>query len=214
MSEQEDYLTSLRSDAAKSAGVAALLDEHFLDAESDDFSRRRAAGKIALIEGALWHASIILVDELFQDLLAMDAADSDWDAGDSAAFSGLPDRYMDRYRSGFARRFIASAIVVTSRVAAIWFPPATVAEEIALRLLLDRVEMMNELHDLNLDSGWRGALEDLLFEDVDHEYLYDESAPLEAEFLPAGAAPLTFDAWFTPFRSPPHSAPYATDDAS
>ena len=41
--------------------------------------------------------------------------------------------------------------------------------------------MMDELHDLNLDARWRGTLEDLLFEDLDHEYLYDESALLEAE---------------------------------
>ena len=84
-----------------------------------------------------------------------------------------------------------------------------------LRLLLDEVENLIETYEASIDEYWRPMLEDHLFEDLDHEMLYDadldgfENDPTFAD--PPGMAPMTFDDWFVPFTNDRRLPPYAED---
>jgi hypothetical protein len=71
---------------------------------------------------------------------------------------------------------------------------ASVAQELGLRVLLSQVEVVAEAAGVALETDWRHQLEDLLFEDADHE-LYDpaydgiEEDPVSQ---PPGMIPMRF----------------------
>ena len=65
----------------------------------------------------------------------------------------------------------------------------------------------------------RGHLEDMLFEDVDHELLYDpayDGIEDDPDSQPAGMAPMRFSDWFVRFNPgrslPPYALPEAHDE--
>lgn len=62
---------------------------------------------------------------------------------------------------------------VTSRFTRGWEPLTCVAQELGLRVLLNQVDVMAHLAVMTLDDDGRGHIEDMLFEDIDHELLYD-----------------------------------------
>ncbi|MEU4492943.1 hypothetical protein AB0F96_05665 [Streptomyces sp. NPDC023998] len=91
------------------------------------------------------------------------------------------------------------------------------AEELALRLLLRQATVTLDLHGL-LDEGVSSALDafaDEVYEDMDHEWLYDgamdgiDEDPA-AESL--GIAPMSIKTWFTPFNEGRYVHPYAADE--
>lgn len=45
------------------------------------------------------------------------------------------------------------------------------AQELAVRCLLDQVEVIQGLYGLDLADGWRGRLEERMLEDTDSEML-------------------------------------------
>jgi hypothetical protein len=68
------------------------------------------------------------------------------------------------------------------------------------------------LHLRRRASGWRGHLEDLLFEDLDHELLYDptnDGIEEDPAAQPPGMAPMRFADWFRPFNDERTLPPYA-----
>ena len=83
------------------------------------------------------------------------------------------------YDVRFARRFLATVIAMTTRFTHGTFTQLScVAEELALRLLLTEAKTCLKTFGL-LDDGVEQALEyfaDLVYEDMDHEWLYDDSA--------------------------------------
>lgn len=87
-----------------------------------------------------------------------------------------------------------------------------VARERGLRVLLNGVEVIAEAADVELEDGWREHVEELFFEDADHEMRYDMSLDGiedDPSLQAAGIAPLCFEDWFTPFNDqrslPPHA---------
>lgn len=105
---------------------------------------------------------------------------------------------------------------MTRRMTAGWEPLANVAQELAVRILLNKVETTAELAGVELPEHWRATLEEHLFEDLDHEYLYDpayDGFEDEADFGPPGMAPMRFEDWFVPFNDERHLPLYATDHA-
>ncbi|WEV26357.1 hypothetical protein OYE22_15000 [Streptomyces sp. 71268] len=173
-----------------------------------------------LAAGALVYGTDLLLDELFQDVCALDedggsVADCDepmW------LLDELPRRYALRYDARFARRFLVTAIALTTRFTQGTFErPSCVAEELALRLLLREAEIALDLFGL-LDDGVSLALEcfaDSVYEDMNHEWLYDDSmdgideSPVGAYL---GVAPMGISRWFTPFAPGRYVHPYAADD--
>ncbi|MFJ2585717.1 hypothetical protein [Streptomyces sp. NPDC087538] len=121
------------------------------------------------------------MDELFQDLQTLTqhrttVAESErpfW------LLEGLPGRYALQYNVSFARRFLVTAIALTTRFTRGSFQQLScVAEELVLRLLLEQAKSTLDLYGL-LDSGTSSALDsfaDQVYEDMDHEWLYDDAA--------------------------------------
>jgi hypothetical protein len=108
---------------------------------------------------------------------------------------------------------------VTGRLTKGWEPLASVAQELGLRVLLNLVEVVADTAGVALDDGWRGHLEDLLFEDIDHELLYNpayDGIEDDPESQPPGMAPMRFEDWFEPFNDertmPPYALPRAPSD--
>ncbi|MFG2573270.1 hypothetical protein [Streptomyces sp. NPDC048481] len=190
---------------------------------ADDDDRRGAgsagsAGSARLAAGALVYATDILVEELFEDVqvLAQEDASVAECEGPLWQLERLPDRYALQYDARFARRFLVTVIALTTRFTDGSFRRLScVAEEIALRFLLNQATTTLELHGL-LDDEVSAALDaftDNVYESYGshggpaHEWLYDDSADGAAEASRSAApesapeaAPTAFRAWFTPFE--------------
>ena len=131
--------------------------------------------------------------------------------------SQLPGRFAASYTPLFAQKFLVAVVDVTGRLTKGWEPLACVAQELGLRILLNEVEVVAETADVALDDNWRSLFEDLLFEDLDHEFLYDpayDGIEDDPASQPPGMAPMRFEYWFEPFNEdrtmPPYALPRAT----
>ena len=72
--------------------------------------------------------------------------------------------------------------------------------------------MVAEAADAALPDGWRGHLEDLLFDDMDYELLYDpahDGIEEDPAAQPPGMASMRFTDWFRPFNDERTLPPYA-----
>lgn len=184
----------------------------------DEFTVPQESARLAA--GALVYATDILVDELFEDVQVLtqeDAAVAECE-GPLWHLERLPDRYALQYDAHFARRFLVTAIAMTTRFTDGSFQRLScVAEELALRFLLSRTTMTLELHDL-LDDDVSAALEafaDNVYEDRDHEWLYDDSTDgidESPEGVTIGVAPMEFKTWFTPFKEGRYVHPSAANE--
>ena len=196
---------------------SVYLDAHLLkawDLESpivDDLARLSesdrevALRRAAALAGCLIHASVTVIDQLFDDIedLRTGPRGESHDIENTWVLSALPPRFADQYTPVFAQRFLVAFVDLTTRLSSKWSPLACVAQELGLRLLLDQVEVVAESADVELESGWREHLEELLFEDLDHELLYDMSLDGiedDPSIQPPGMAPMRFEDWFTPFN--------------
>ncbi|MFI6278303.1 hypothetical protein [Streptomyces sp. NPDC050988] len=173
-----------------------------------------------LAAGALVYATDILVDELFQDVQTL--AEEDTTAAECDGplwhFEYLPERYALQYDARFARRFLVTVIAMTTRFTNGSFQQLScVAEELALKLLLAETNVTLETFGL-LDDGVSAALDsfaDNVYEDMDHEWLYDDSMDgIDESAVGAalGVAPMAFKAWFTPFNEGRYVHPSAADE--
>ncbi|MEU6110656.1 hypothetical protein ABZ853_19905 [Streptomyces albidoflavus] len=197
-----------------------VLDDEGDEEEEDAIEFAVSPEDAKLAAGALVYATDILVDELFQDVQTLTQEDTTAAECDGPLwhFEDLPERYALRYDARFARRFLVTVIAMTTRFTDGSFKQLScVAEELALKLLLTETNVTLETFGL-LDDGVSAALDsfaDNVYEDMDHEWLYDdsmdgidESAVGEA----LGVAPMAFRAWFTPFNEGRYVHPSAADE--
>lgn len=183
--------------------------------------RAEALRRATALAGCLMHASEIAVEELFEDIVDLrsgkvgqpDDIDETW------ILSQLPSRFAAGYSARFAQQFLVALVDVTGRFTRVWEPLTCVAQELGLRVLLNQVEVMADLAVVTLDDDWRGHLDDMLFEDVDHELLYDpayDGIEDDPDSQPPGMAPMRFSDWFVPFNPgrsmPPYALPEAHDE--
>ncbi|SHI11652.1 hypothetical protein [Streptomyces sp. 3214.6] len=197
------------------------------DADGERKEGKEGSGEIVipaesarLAAGALVHAIDILVDELFEDVQVLTQEDATVAECEGPLWhlERLPDRYALQYDARFARRFLVTTIAMTTRFTDGSFQRLScVAEELALRFLLSETTTTLELHGL-LDDDVSAALDAFaanVYEDKDHEWLYDDSLDAFDE-APSGAAPGTapksFRSWFTPFNEGRHIHPSAADE--
>jgi hypothetical protein len=183
------------------------------------------------LSGALFQACVIVLDSLFMDLQTLSSGSNGTTVADVEveiffALPELPERYADRYDALFTQEFVVAVADVTRRFTAGWEPAACVAQELGLRMILNAAQFQLEQAEIELPEGWRSAMEDLLFEDLDHEMLFDDSmdetalsgqvavGDPDAEVLTEQrSTPLTFPAWFIPFGPGLHLPPYLLDEA-
>jgi hypothetical protein len=189
------------------------------DAETNPDERARQLRGAALLSGVMWHASITMVDKLFEDVGRVHAhAHGRWReiVDDTEVLSRLPTRFWRHITPGFANMFTATAVDLTGRVSRGWTPLACVGHELALKCLLDEMEVIADTYEVPLPPEWRSELEQFLFEDLDHEFLYApeyDGFEDDPEFGPPGMAPMGFRDWFTPFNQDRRLPPFleATD---
>ncbi|MFC5835882.1 hypothetical protein [Nonomuraea insulae] len=173
-----------------------------------------------LAAGALMAATNILIDHVLDDaetLAAEDATAAD-DPGLMALHS-LPPQYALRYDAGFARKFAIAVVSITARLTDdTWRHPACVAEQLALRLLIEEAKAVLELYELMDEDEAESVYERFTcsaFGDVDHEMLYDPELDGIDELPEAGflrIAPLGFASWFAPFDQRGRVHPYLQDE--
>lgn len=200
------------------AELATGLDLELLgyDDGLPELDRRRSEKQARLLAGCLWNASAVVIDELFMDIQSLSGLDSvtPKDISQTFVLSGLPERFAHKYSMMFAQKMMTIMIDLTMKLSRGWSTPSCVAQELALKVLLDGVEVTLETYGLELADDWRELLEASMYEDDDHENLYDASMDGfendSAYMNHFGMAPMRFEDWFKPFTGR-HVAPYVVD---
>jgi len=164
----------------------------------------------------LFEAAQELIDTTLMDLGASDRPN--WTADNWLIGTMLPPRYRLKYTEEFARRFFVCLVTVAWKLGQ--REPlrlSCVAEELAAHVLLQEAEAFAEEHDQIVDYS---SFRDTLFEDLDFEFLYDETFDgIEGTELgeTMGIAHLAFAEWFERFGLPASSTytevhPYAQQE--
>jgi hypothetical protein len=145
----------------------------------DDASDEPDDDTAKLAAGALIFASSLVIDELFQDIKTL--AESSGSVADSddvfMVLDDLPERFAQHYTGRFARQFLVATVMITARLTADeWTPPASIAEALALHIVVENAKVLLESHnllddDVSLEYLYDG-FDDAAYEDVDHELLY------------------------------------------
>ncbi|MFD3998576.1 hypothetical protein [Streptomyces sp. NPDC058583] len=173
-----------------------------------------------LAAGALVYASEVLIDELYDDVQTL--ADGETNVAECRAelwhLAELPPRYGLAYDELFARRFLVTAIALTTRFTDGSFRElGCLAEELVLKLLLQQAHSTLDLYGL-LGDDVAEALErfaDEVYEDMDFEWLYDDArdgVDDDPALAGMGVTPLAIGTWFTPFDDDRYVHPYAVDE--
>lgn len=184
--------------------VEAVGDGSGSNPRAADPALRAEAERLA---GCLIRAGDAVADILRADADFIDAGARVGDRNDDRidALWQLPERFAHRYDAQFAERFLDS---YRDLIAGLrewpWQQPSCVAQELGLRLLLNRAEVYIDLYDIEVTAGWRSRVEELLFLDLDHDLLYDpalDGFEEDPAFMPElRLAPMRFEAWFDPFE--------------
>ena len=175
--------------------------------------RRRGLGHLIWAEdaelaaGALIWGMDVLLDELFQDAHALDREGTNVAECDVPMWllDELPARYALQYDARFARRFLVTAIALTTRLTEGSFVRLScVAEELALRLLLPRGR--GHARDVRPPGrgrrGGTGMLRRPGLRGQDHEWLDDDADEVDDEENDDednATEALGIATWFTPF---------------
>jgi hypothetical protein len=168
------------------------------------------------LAGCLIQAADLMIDQLFDDLHVLEAAEDDAldsgegvtvDVDDLSQLSGLPSRFREHYTADFARSFIVAATDLTSRLTGTWREPACLAQDLAFERLLATAEQIAAVVRLELPPQWREHLRFALIRRDEVDLLMDPEAVLPDE--------LACEAWFR-LRNPdqilpPYVVPYPTD---
>lgn len=156
---------------------------------------------------ALAAASVLMLDELFADVAAMEVSAPEVGEVFSSTYMSrfLPRRYEGRYGPQFARRFVTACVVVVWKLAqSEALPLSCVVEQLAARCLTLQTEALLEQRGQAADLG---AFEDALIYGTELETLFDRSYADAAERADASplerlhplAAALAFERWFVSF---------------
>ncbi|WP_405584923.1 hypothetical protein [Streptomyces sp. NBC_01190] len=172
--------------------------------------------------GAVVWAIHVLVDELFGDLARLEEDDDAGSVAESDAvfmvLEELPERYVLQYDVLFVRRLVTTAVVLTTRLTQSGFVQLScVAEELLLRLLLIQANVTADTFGLLDDEVGTalGVFADGVYEDLDHEWLYEPAADgIEEDpaLAQMGIAPMGIKDWFTPFNEGRYVHPYAVGE--
>lgn len=180
----------------------------------DEFTSRRERHQMDLLKGALWQASVEMLESLFNELCECAEASAlgvRWSWEECDISGGLPPAFADRYTVTFMRRLILASSAVTSRLVSRWTPPVSVIEEIAVCLLMDRTWVVLEKSQVKVDPVWRVGLERALlgylrvqelWHNADTEPIPQKDHSVDNRYLPEN--------WCLPFSPSRNQAPYVS----
>lgn len=214
-STQSAALTS-SSTLVDMAALGAMVHIHALEQYTEEFEDSDPdAGDFSastLLTGALMWSYETLVDSLFEDIVFQRNGGTAIE--ETLCLAQLPEAFQEHYTSGFTQRLLAVTMDLGHSLVAGFSHPSCVAQELALRLVFNRMELLEDLYtELELPDDWRSMLEDLMFEDTDHEFLYDPSMlgiGSDPKFAHMRVVNLDIADWFTPFADSTVN-PYAHD---
>ncbi|WP_395364873.1 hypothetical protein ACHGLA_29680 [Streptomyces sp. YH02] len=220
------------TDLADAAGGADGIEDDDQDRADLDAQIRALAPRLVsfgplfaseaaeLAAGALVYASEVLIDELYDDVRTL--ADEETNVAECRAelwhLAELPPRYGLAYDELFARRFLVTAIALTTRFTDGSFRQlGCLAEELVLKLLLQQAHSTLDLYGLLGDevAECLDRFADEVYEDMDFEWLYDDARDgVDEDPAPAGpdVTPPAIGTWFTPFDDERYVHPYAVDE--
>ncbi len=140
-----------------------------------------------------------LVDELTERRYTEGAA-----TGGAFSDRFLPHRHTDLYDFTMIRRLYACLVVVAGRLQDGWRPQACRAEELVTAAVVEQAQFLFE-EATGQDADALGYLYELLFEDLDHQYIFapafdgiDDPDTTEGAQMRTGS--LHPKDWFEPLR--------------
>jgi hypothetical protein len=221
---EDDWLRTIFDAAEKLPGLDLEL-LGYDGEESDPDLRGHSLRQATTLRGAIHWAYEFLIDQLFDDVSALrttpDAVDGTGQLDgtlhidDTLQLSALPPLYRAHYTPLFAQRFLTVALDLGTAFARSFTSPSCVAQELALKLLLNGVEVLQDmLPALDLPGGWREDVEESLFADLDHEFLYDpalDGFTDDPALASLRIVNLEVSSWFTPFPDQ-RVNPYAANE--
>lgn len=194
----EDWLQKIFSAADKLPGLDLTV-LGYATAELNPDTRAQALRQATNLRGALHWAYEYVIDQLFDDVQTLrTSADS---LGETLQLCALPPAYRPAVDALFAQRFLVVALDLGNALVSGFSSPSCLAQELALKLLLDSVESLEVmLPDLDLPQDWRALTSENLFTSLDHELLYLSND---------GASDISD--WFTPYLNQTLN-PYAANE--
>ena len=153
--------------------------------------------------GLFSYAGVIVISELFSDLMELRQGTG---INQTLQLARLPEAFRSQYTPMVTQAFLCSVVTVTQKFTEGWRPAATLAEELAVKLILDEAEALREQAGIDIDPWVITDGYDRLLEDVDYEWLYEG----KAGYLGEGADQVS--SWFTPYNVERHAAPYTRMD--
>ncbi|SEE06808.1 hypothetical protein SAMN04489740_0591 [Arthrobacter alpinus] len=198
---EDDWLHTIFAAAEKLPGLD-LERLGYSTVELNPDVRAQSLRQATNLRGAIHWAYEYLIDQLFDDVQALRTSPGALD--EALQLGALPPLYQSHYGPLFAQRFLVVTLDLGTALATSFSSPSCLAQELSLKLALDSVDILAEmLPALDLPEHWRALANKTLFDDLDHELLY-QAAQL-------GMATVDVSAWFTPF--PERSInPYAANE--
>ena len=158
---------------------------------------------------ALSRACDFLIDTMLNDAEGVETPE---DIHDTIIGIYLPPRYLQKYTPLFFRKFTICLITVAWKLAQpAHFPLSSLAEELAAWAIIQEAKrQLNDEMDAKVENAF-DAFIDGYFEDLDLEYLYDNSydgidETEVGEMM--GISSLALKDWFQPFSDEPSRTPH------
>ncbi len=158
---------------------------------------------------ALSWACDVLIDSIFEDVQNVEEPE---DIVDTMIGIYLPERYLYKYTPRFFRKFAVCIITVAWKlVQPEHMVLSSLAEELAAWVIIQEAKRhLEDETDEEVENAF-DAFIDTYFEDLDFEFLYDNSFDgIEKTELAQriDLSPLAFSDWFSPISDEPSRTPH------
>ncbi|MBW4033492.1 MAG: hypothetical protein HIU88_12665 [Acidobacteria bacterium] len=196
------------AEAKTSSSLMWLADRAANFPDPDDFDPDEGPSAFTERQRDVIAAAILYSCDLTTDGLGLDEVDltrrvskgEPFDVEDTQVLSELPSQFWSQMDLAFVARFRSALTVVADRFRSQWAMPGNVAEELATRIVLEGAVAQLDVWEVDIPECWVSNLQEVVFEDPDHESLYD-AEPVPAEVAKAmGFAPMGFQDLFDAFR--------------
>lgn len=130
----------------------------------------RIAATLSPTEQQMLSDAVDMVEDLLLDELT-EGRYTEGAAGGAFSDRFLPDRHADLHDFAMVRRLYACLVVVAGRLQDGWRPQACRAEELVTAAVVEQAQFLLE-ESTGEESDALGYLYELLFEDLDHQYMF------------------------------------------
>lgn len=151
------------------------------DGEKHPTPGTEKAEQAALVQAALRRAAVELIADCFYDIRLLSANPLTVDLEQTEILRHLPTLPPSTDRLEFCYRYMATLMTVTWKLTTGWETLSCTAEELALHMVLDHAEFLDDLYEINLPLHWRAFLTDCLFEDTDFLTFIDRRMPTDID---------------------------------